>query len=180
MDTVKADGSNGAIEFEVRGVQVRLLSTEHLPEGTSPQSYALSRMPITNGGVDRIGHRGLTVELDPDGKDAHDTFISPGVEVGSGVIVGAHTHIKSSVVVGPNAVIGRGCEIGEHAHVGSDVEIGDNNHIPSFATVANGVEIPDGLFRFGSKGPSTRDMMAEITQEFVDTKMAAIGSFARN
>jgi|GEM_PF-5819494 hypothetical protein len=177
MDTVTAQ--TDTLEFEVRGVNIRLVGASVLPVGTAPESYALSRMPIPNGGVDRIGHRGLTVELAPDGVDEHDTFISPGVEVGSGVEIGARSKVKPAVVIGPNTKIGQGCRIGEHALVGSNVDIGDDNDIPPFAIVANGLEIPPGTFRFGITGPSTKDMMTEINQQLLDAMKATIGSLAR-
>lgn len=179
MDTSTIQQGDQPLVFDVRGVTFHLYGVDQLPAQQRPESYACSRMPQENGRANRISNKGLIVELNPDGIDSHDTFINPGVEVGTGVIFGAHSHFGEGVVVGPGTKIGRGCDIGRHSHIGGDVEIGDDNIIPQFVTIANGVKIPDGLLKFGVNGPTAKDMMMEIDQPYIDSLVAARAALVR-
>lgn len=168
MDTSSNVEYVAPLEFEVRGINIRLFSPEKLSDFLSPQSYALSRLPKSNGVVDRLGGMGLTVEMDLNGVGRNDTLILPGVEVGSGVTVGAQTQIDEGVVVGINAYIGRRCKVGGRSRIGSDVHLGDDNEIPPYSTVMNRVTIPSGLFRNGLPSILGADSSIEIDQPLVD------------
>lgn len=168
MDTTSKINSAAPLEFEVRGVEIRLFSSEDLSDFLSPQSYALSRLPMSNGVVDRLGGMGLTVEMDLNGVGKDDTMIAPGVEVGRGVTVGAQTRIDEGAVVGTNAYIGRRCKIGSRSRIGTDVHIGDDNEIPPYTTVMNRVTIPSGLFKNGLYDIHGADSSLEIDQPLVD------------
>ncbi len=159
-------------EIEVRGVRILFDPSSQLPKDQSLQSYAISRMPIANGRFDLISHKDLTVVLSPRSDSKADTFISPGVEVGTGVYIGAHSFIGQGAVLGPRSRVGRGCEIGENTRVGLDVEIGDNNIIPSFSEISNGVKIPNGTFTSRLKGLRHKSMAPVITQRYVDETVA--------